>query len=174
MVTRFNSYREFEAPMLYVCSPGCLYQNGMLTNTAGVLVDISDLEIIPNFNATSQLNFRCYKVKRDDADENEHFYNLFNSLRNRRLIFADGIGFFMITNVEDGYEDQIFYKDISAESCESELRTKNLPYIEDGTYKFYTGEAGSPGMIELLMQYAPLYRATHSRTLMLTGWFIGY
>jgi hypothetical protein len=129
----------------------------MLTNTSGILLDTSDIEIIPTFNATSKLNFRCYKVRRKDSEEDAHTMRLYRSLRNRKLIYADGIGFFVITSVVDGYADHIAYKDIAAESCEVELRTKDLPYIENGTYKFYTGEAGNPGMIERLMAYAPLW-----------------
>lgn len=157
MIAKFDSYRKFETPMLYVCAPGCTYSNGMLTNTSGILIDVSDIEIIPNFNATSQLNFRCYKVKRDDTEANTHFFSLYNSLRNRRLIYAQDIGFFMITNVEDGYDGKVTYKDISAESCEAELRTKNIPYIEDGTYKFSTGNPSEPGMLEMLIKYSPLW-----------------
>lgn len=158
MIAKFDSYRKFETPLLYVCNPGCVFRNGMLTNTSGILVDTSDIEIIPTFNAPSTLNFRCYKVKREDADENAHMMRLYRSLRNRRLIYADGIGFFVITGCTDGYEDKVAYKDIVAESCEVELRTKNLPYIENGTYKFITGEAGNPGLIETLMASMPLWR----------------
>ena len=93
MIARFNSYREFETPMLYVCAPGCKYVDGMLTNTSGILTDVSDIEIIPTFNATSELNFRCYRVHREDAEENSHFYSLFRSLRNRRMIYVEDIGF---------------------------------------------------------------------------------
>lgn len=159
MIARFNSYREFETPMLYVCAPGCKYVDGMLTNTSGILTDVSDIEIIPTFNATSELNFRCYRVNREDAEENAHFYSLFRSLRNRRLIYVEDIGFFVITNVEDGYDLSIGtdYKDISCESCEEELRSKNIPYIDDGTYKFFTGEEGNPGMLEKLVQTTPLW-----------------
>lgn len=161
MIAKFDSYRKFETPMLYVCNPGCVLRDGLLTNTSGILVDTSDIEIIPTFNAPSQLNFRCYKVKRDDADENAHFLRLYRSLRNRKLIYADGIGFFVITDFVEGYTDKMAYKDITAESCEVEMRSKNLPYIENGTYKFYTGEASNPGMIELLMAYAPLWTIGH-------------
>lgn len=161
MIARFDSYRKFETPMLHVCNPGCVLRDGLLTNTSGILVDASDIEIIPTFNAPSQLNFRCYKVKRDDAEENSHFLSLYRSLRNRKLIYADGIGFFVITDFVDGYTGKLAYKDITAESCEVEMRTKNLPYIEDGTYKFYTGETDNPGMIELLMAYAPLWTIGH-------------
>lgn len=158
MIAKFDSYRQFETPALYVCNPGCKLVNGMLTNVAGVLTDITDIEFVPNFNATSLLNLRAWKLNRADSEENEHMVNLFRSLRNRKMIYAEGIGFFVITNVEDGYDRTSgTYKDIEAESCEVEMRQKGLPYIEDGTYKFYTGEEGNLGMIERLVSAAPLW-----------------
>lgn len=161
MIAKFDSYRKFETPMLYVCNPGCVLRGGLLTNTSGILADVSDIEIIPTFNAPSKLNFRCYKVRRDSKEENAHVMNLYRSLRNRKLIYADGIGFFVITNSVDGYSDKVAYKDITAESCEVEMRKTNLPYIENGTYKFYTGTAGNPGMIEMLLAYVPLWTLGH-------------
>lgn len=158
MIARFDSYRKFETPLLYVCNPGCKLVNGMLTNVAGILTDVSDIEIIPTFNATSALNFRCYKVKRESSEETEYVFNLFRSLRNRKLIYAEGIGFFVITDVEEGYDKSVGnYKDISAESCEVELRSKGLPYIEDGTYRFCTNDTDNPGMIEKLVSSVPMW-----------------
>lgn len=163
MIAKFDSYRRFETPMLYVCNPGAKLQNNMLTNVIGILTDVSDLEFVPNFNATSMLNFRYYYCEDDSLSTTEKTYvnTIFRSLQNRRLIFADDIGFFVITGAEDGYDKtKGRYKDIEAESCEVELRSKGLPYIEDGTYRFYTGDQGDPGMIETLMSYVP-------------GWSIG-
>lgn len=158
MIARFDSYRNFETPALYVCNPGCKLVNGMLTNTAGILTDVTDIELVPTFNATSELNFRCYRIKRDNQEENAITYTLFKSLQNRKLIYVEGIGFFVITSVEDGFDrTKGTYKDITAESCEAELRQKGLPYFEDGTYPFYSADAGTPGIINILLQSAPLW-----------------
>lgn len=157
MIAKFDSYRKFETPMLYVCNPGCVYNGKLLSNVAGILTDVSDIELVFNFNATSELNFRAYKVRRQDAEENRQMLSLYRSLRNRKLIYMDDIGFFVITEVEESYDKGIYYKDIKAESCEAELRNKGIPYIPDGTYKFFTGESGNPGIIEMLMQVAPMW-----------------
>lgn len=155
MVVQFDKFKRWEKPLFYVCNPGCVYSNGTLTNVAGILADTSDEELILRFNTTSELNFRVHRVVRDDAEENEHVYRLYKSLRNRRVIFVDGVGFFIIRNVEDGYENGISYKDISADSCESELQSKNVPYIENGTYQFFNNSTESPGIINKVLQSCP-------------------
>lgn len=136
MVVKFDSFNRFEIPTFYLCNPGCTYNKGILSNTIGALSDTSDEELVLNFNTTSELNFRLNKIIREDSDENEYTLRLYKAVQNRRLIFIEDIGFFVITEVTDGYEDGLHYKDVRAESCEYEISQKSLPYIEDGTYKF--------------------------------------
>lgn len=136
MQVKFDSMSRLEIPKFYVCSPGSIYNNGMLTNMVGILSGTTDEELVLNFSALSELNFRIYKTTRDDRDENAYLKKLYMSLQNRRLIFVDGIGYFVIMNVEDGYADGVHYKDVRASSCEVEIENKILTYIEDGTYKF--------------------------------------
>lgn len=139
MIIKYDSLNRSEDPMLIVCGPGCILKSdGSLSNASGVLTYISDDELTLNFNATSELNFRAYKVKCEDPDEQKNVDYLFKTLGNRRLIYIDDIGFFVITSVTDGRSDGIRYKDITAESCEVELENKTLPYIEEGTYQFTT------------------------------------
>ena len=67
----------------------------------------------------------------------------------------------------------ISYKDISAESVETEISDKNVPFINNGTYKLYTGhieynedgtvkmnnESGEAvtGLLDCLMLSIPLW-----------------
>lgn len=136
MQVRFDSMSRLEIPKFYVCNPGSVYNNGMLTNMIGILSDTTDEELVLNFSALSELNFRIYRTTRDDPDEQIYVNNLYRSLQNRRLIFVEGVGYFIIMSVDDGYADGIHYKDIRASSCEVEIENKILTYIEDGTYKF--------------------------------------
>lgn len=136
MKVKFDSLNRFEVPKFYLCNPGCKYDNGRLTNVVGCLSDTTDEELVLNFNTTSELNFRINKVTRSDTDENLYTLKLYKALQNRRLIFVEDVGFFVITNVTDGYANGIHYKDVQAESCEFEIANKALPYIEDGTYQF--------------------------------------
>lgn len=161
MIAKFDSYKRFETPLMYVCNPGCVLRNGLLSNVAGVLNDVGDVELNPTFNAVSELNFRAYKVRCEDPEENAYRHALYQSLKNKRLIYLEDIGFFVIKNVKEGERNKQKYKDISAGSCELELQSKEIPYIANGTYKFYTGEAGSPGLIEMVFAPAPMWSIGH-------------
>lgn len=136
MQVKFDSLNRFEVPKFYICNPGSVYTDGVLSNVVGCLSDTTGEELVMNFNSVSELNFRVIKVRREDPEENQYATKLFKALQNRRMIFVDNIGYFIITNVDDGYADKTYYKDVRAESCEIEIRNKLLTYIEDGTYKF--------------------------------------
>lgn len=161
MVVRYSSLNRFEVPNMSLCSPGSTYTDGHLTNVVGVLCDHEAEELALNFNATSELNLRVNRVKHDDPDENAYAYNLYRSLQNRRLIFVEDIGFFMITEVTDGYDNGQSHKDVRAESCDIEIEQKMVPYIADGTYPFttQTPAGGEPvkGIIETVVETLPLW-----------------
>ena len=151
MKVRFDSLNRFEVPKFYVCNPGCTYNKGVLSSTLGALSDTSDEELILNFNTTSELNFRLNKIRRDDIEENKYATKLYRAIQNRRLIFVEDVGFFVIRDVTDGYEDGLHYKDVRAESCEYEISQKALPYIEDGTYQF-------EDLLEKIVSSLPLWK----------------
>ena len=136
MKVKFDTLNRFEVPKMYVCNPGCAFNDGVLTRVVGCLSDMSDEELVMNFNATSELNFRAYRIKRDDPDVNAYTLKLYRALQNRRLIFVENVGFFVITDIVDGNDNGIYYKDVCASSCEVEIENKMLTYIENGTYAF--------------------------------------
>lgn len=137
MRIKFNSLNRFEIPKLTLCNPGTVYRDGATTKTVGVLSDTSDEEIVFNFNTTCQLNFRAIRIWREDEAHDAFAQKMYDGLQNRRYIFVEDIGYFIITNVGDEQDcDGLSYKDISAESCELEIQNKAIPYIEDGTYQF--------------------------------------
>lgn len=136
MKVRFDSLDRFEVPKFFVCSPGSQYKSGLLTHVLGCLSDTSDEELILNFNAMSELNFRVNRIKRADPEENTYINMLYNALQSRRLIFVEDLGYFSITDVDDDYSGGVHYKDIRASSIEIEIQNKLVPFIEDGTYKF--------------------------------------
>jgi len=167
MIVQYNSLNRMEKPQLILCNPGSVYSaNRLLDGVVGILADHEAEELVFNFNATSELNFRLNKVQRSDPAENAYTANLFRAAQNRRLIFVaesgagadyevgqaaeDAIGYFMITNVEDGFENGVQYKDIKAQSIDIELQQKMIPYIEDGTYEFTT-------LLETIVQSLPLW-----------------
>lgn len=155
MVVNFDRFSRFEKPNFYVCNPGCVYEDGVLSNTVGILDMTHDEQLVFNFGSTSQLDFRVYQ------HDKEGFPKQFASLKNRRLIFLDDIGFFVISEVEESTSVEGRYKDITAVSCEAELQGKNIPYIEDGTYKFYDGTPDGQGLLEKLIHSVPMWTIAH-------------
>ena len=151
MKVRFDSLNRFEVPKFYVCNPGCTYDDGILSSTLGALSDTTDEELVLNFNTTSELNFRLNKIRREDPEENKYITKLYRAIQNRRLIFVEDVGFFVIRDVTDGFEDGVHYKDVRAESCEYEISQKGLPYIKDGTYKFEE-------LLEAIVRSLPLWK----------------
>lgn len=156
MIVKYNSLNRLEAPKLTLCNPGSVYNSGILTKTVGILTDHEAEEIVFNFNAVSELNFRVNKIVRENAEDNAHTYNLYKSVQNRRLVFVDDIGYFMISSVKDGFDGSVHYKDITAQSIDSEIQQKMIPYIEDGTYRFKTSGT-EKGMLEKIVEVLPLW-----------------
>lgn len=158
MIVRYSTLRNLEIPKFTLCSPGSVYNNGLLSKVVGILVDHEAEEIVFNFNSTSELNLRVNRVTREDPDENAHTYRLYKSIQNRRLIFVEDIGYFMITSIDDGYDGTLHYKDIKAQSVDIEISQKMIPYITNGTYRFKSDETGTnKGILETIVETLPLW-----------------
>lgn len=143
MIVNFDAYNRFELPKLLLCNPGSRWRDdGTVSNAIGYIISTSDEEVVFNFNTTSELSFRTYMI---DGDKT---YPL---IANRRLIYVDDIGFFVITSVDNRTSSDGVYKDVVASSCEVELENKKIPaigeinleaamendsYVENNTYSF--------------------------------------
>lgn len=162
MIVRYSTLNRLEKPKFTLCSPGSVYRNGLLTNMVGMLVDTEAEEMVFNFNATSELNLRVNRIRRESNEDNAYVYRIYKAIQNRRLLFVDDVGFFMITNVEDGFDGSTHYKDIKAKSVDIEIAQKMLPYIENGTYKFTSDETGTnKGILETVVETLPLWTIGH-------------
>ncbi len=157
MIVKYDSLDRFEKPKLTLCNPGARYTDGHLTKVLGVLSDYDSEEIVFNFNSTSELNFRIYRVKHDDPDEDSHAAFLYNSIKHRRLIFVEDVGFFVISDTHEGYEGLENFIDVTAKSADAEIEQKKVPYIEDNTYPFRTQSEDEVGLLDMLVQYLPLW-----------------
>ena len=158
MIVRYSSLNRLEKPLFTLCNPGSVYTNGMVNKVVGMLVDTEAEEIVFNFNATSEFNLRVNRITRDDPAENAHVYSVYKSVQNRRLIFVDDIGYFMITNIEDGFDGYNHYKDVTAKSVDAEIAQKMVPFIENGTYRFSSDKTGTnKGLLETVVETLPLW-----------------
>lgn len=158
MIVRYSSLNRLEKPLFTLCNPGSVYTNGMVNKVVGMLVDTEAEEIVFNFNATSEFNLRVNRITRADLAENAHVYSVYKAVQNRRLIFVDDIGYFMITNIEDGFDGYNHYKDVTAKSVDAEIAQKMVPFIENGTYRFSSDKTGTnKGLLETVVETLPLW-----------------
>lgn len=158
MIVRYNSLNRLEPPKFTLCNPGSVYTDGTVGRAVGILTDHEAEEIVFNFNATSELNLRVKRIPREDHEENTHIFSIYKSIQNRRLIFVDDIGYFMITNVEDDFDGTTHYKDIKAQSIDVEIQQKIIPFIQNGTYRFSTDDTETnKGILETIVETLPLW-----------------
>lgn len=163
MIVKFNTLDRREVPSLFLCNPGCFLDEYGGFNYEkpdmfiGQIPNIEALECVYNFNSVSEINFRTNLIKYDvDDDVNASVENIYNSIKNRRLLFVGDLGFFVISDVVDGIRDGVYYKDVSARSADAEFEQKIIPFIENGTYKFYSS-GGEVGLFNMIMGMMPLW-----------------
>lgn len=154
MLVNFDSLNRFEIPNFTLCNPGSVYSNGVISNVVGMLTDTSDEELVLNFGAISELNFRIYQIDMRHASD-LYAQHIYNSVKNRRLIFVENMGYFTISSVKESYSDGGKYKDVTAQSIEAEIQNKMIPYIENGTYKFIRDDGDTDGIMDIIMRNLP-------------------
>lgn len=171
MLVKYSSLNRLEKPKFTLCNPGSVCTNGMLSKVVGMLVDTEAEEIVFNFNATSELNLRVNRIIRDDPEENAHTFAIYKAVQNRRLIFVDDIGYFMITNIEDGFDGHSQYKDVTAKSVDAEIGMKMVPFVDNNTYRFSTDKTGTnKGMLEIIVETLPLWTIEHVDDVVAERW----
>lgn len=171
MIVKYSTLSRLEKPKFTLCNPGSICVNGMLSKVVGMLVDTEAEEIVFNFNTTSELNLRVNRIIRNDPEENAHTFAIYKAVQNRRLIFVDDIGYFMITNIEDGFDGHKHYKDVTAKSVDAEIAQKMIPFIDDNTYRFSTDKTETnKGMLEIIVETLPLWTIEHVDDVVAERW----
>lgn len=157
MIIKYDALDRAEIPVLTLCNPGSVYNSGKVSKAQCILTDTSAEEIVFNFNTTSELNFVITKVDHDEYNNESSPYTL---TQNRRLVFVQDIGYFIITNVSDRFNNGVWQKDVTARSIEAECEQRQVPFIEDGTYRFSTG-SGNTGLFNMIVDNLPLWTIGH-------------
>jgi hypothetical protein len=141
----FDKYNLYEIPSFILCNPDMseIYSLG----------GISDRRYRPRYNALSELSFVApYKVDGVVSD-------YYSSLVYRRLVLLEGIGYFMITHVEEIDDGIVREKEVTCQSIEVESNLKRLTDFK-GTYQFYDIISPSATLLGTILTYLP-------------GWTIG-
>lgn len=132
--TNFDFNNLYEYPQMELCNPN--------KHEICIMTNIKELKFTLRCNDVSEASFRVYKTMND---VNFPEYNL---VRKMRLIHFDGIGYFVIQEVSEIFEEMVPYKDVTLYSAEYMLNYKpvNLcltTMVDGGTtvfaksYKFY-------------------------------------
>lgn len=128
MIVSFDKFNRLEQPDLILCNPACSLSDGVLTSPIGLLANASDLEVVDNFNEISELNFSIHRELVPAG--------IYSAIANRRSVYVEGMGFFVISSVEESESETGIYKSVSCQSCEIELQNRMMPYIPNGIYSF--------------------------------------
>ena len=126
MITDFNYYRQNETPDLILCAPD--------DTQLGQIVTAEKISLELCFNDISTLSYQLYA-----SDDPTYNADVFDKHIERRQVFVENIGYFIITNVTDEEDSNGRSKQITAKSCEYELNNISAPPI-DGTYCLYKPE----------------------------------
>lgn len=130
----FDVNNLYEQPVMELCNPN----KRQLT----IYSEVQDLKLTLRFASVSEMTFTIYKdEKRGDMQ--------FELTRKQRLIHVEGIGYFVIVNVNENHDSGTPYKEVTAYSAEFLLNYKplNVSFTSvlatttySRSYKFYDFE----------------------------------
>ena len=153
----FDAFGTYETPSIILCNPGTTFVNGSPTLAYGELPIVSDVEIILNYNDMSEMNFRSYYMYTEDGmhetDAEKYIRNSYMELQKYKYVFVRGFGYFRIDNTTETIDGMSRTKDVHAVSCDVELKSVLIPYIQDGTYPLYgiNQETGMYGIVNIVL-----------------------
>lgn len=127
MSGNFNYFSLPESPTLILCNPDDT-EIGVISNYSELQTDICLTDI-------SSISYKIYWSYSDEENINE----VYEKHMERREVYVDNLGYFIISDVSEFEDEDGRYKKIQAQSCESELNNINMPYV-DGTYILYKAE----------------------------------
>ena len=112
--------------------------------------------------ATCYVDYYVSNVPIEEIDKYKEADRLYKAVQNRRLIFVEDIGYFMVVGVTEGYDGHNYYKDVNAQSIDIELQQKVIPFIADNTYRFETDFSGqNKGILNMIAEILPMWTIGH-------------
>ena len=137
MINNFNSFDCLETPILTLCNPNCIAtietNSAILSSAIGNVINPSGVSLKLNFNAQSELNFDICLFdngNEDDKKENDQMKYIYYQVQKDRYIYVEDVGFFIITNVSDKWNDS-YIKTITCNSVDKELENYKVPELRD-------------------------------------------
>ena len=126
MNLKFDYYQNLETPELYLCNP----DNKELFPLVGY-----NRNVVLRFNDLSELTFECYSTTTLSSGEVVTL-DSYNYVQTRRKVFVTGIGYFVITNVEENDDGVTKHKAVTCSSEQIIFQDRGV-YLEDRVYYLY-------------------------------------
>ena len=128
MIKKFDYYRQVEDPIFYLCNPDKKYIGVLNASERNLSLKFNDLCTL-TFTASEPIN----SVKSGSTQ------TLFDKINTKRLVFADQIGWFVITSAVESDDGEYKYKNVTCQSEQYELNNIGI-YTEDRIYRLYNPE----------------------------------
>jgi hypothetical protein len=143
----FDFFDQFERPAMVLCNPD---------KTPLYSLDLAyHVNFTARFNALSEISFDYPEYLEDQ------YLPAYAYLVSKRLIYIDGIGYFIITRPDEELSGKVNVKHVVAQSLEGELLHKKVTAFE-GTYQFSgTPPAGLGVLMEEVLRIAPAWSLTY-------------
>lgn len=153
MIYDFDYFSRYEQPELILCEAD--------DREIGVIQGVSDLKLVINLNEVSTLSYKIYNndeelTKEGTATDGEEpdvvkdwvpdpaKPNIYRLHKERREVHALGVGYFIITDINEIEDDTGTYKNVSCKSCEYELNNIACPGValnDVNMYPLYNTES---------------------------------
>lgn len=119
MRNSFDYYKKVEKPNMYLCNPD---------RTPIGFVNSENRHLVLRFNDLSELTFTVPKITGTES--------VYERIETKRLLFVEKIGWFQITNVNNTVSGEQEEKEVTAESHQTQLKTRGF-VSEERVYMFY-------------------------------------
>jgi len=122
----FDYFRNLKRPEIFLCNPD---------KEKLAVLQVLDAQLTLRFNDLSELTLEV-PSRTTNARGKRIKYEHYNSLRAKRLILVDGVGYFRIMEVDEIENGLNSYKQVKASSLQIRLNDKGF-FIEERVYKFF-------------------------------------
>ena len=146
MKVNYNYFNELEQPELTLCNPN--------DEQVGQLDNVQNLAMTIAFGELSEVSFDIYKYS-DDTE-----LPIYDLVVNKRQVFVEDIGYFVIENVKETFVDGNVFKSVTCYSTETELANFEVAYLK-GTYAFYNEEDKENSLMHILFKSLPRWNFGH-------------
>lgn len=133
MIVNFDKFNQADPPAIFLCNPN-------KDKLSAITRVIYNTKLILRFNALSEFSFEIPQ----SIDNKLTIVDAYGLMKVKRLIFIDGIGYFVIVSATENSDGSVPVYTVECQSLESELASKKVNILS-GTCRLYA--AGSTSIV---------------------------